>query len=418
MGVRTLKEDFQRMGLNEELAEDSVTALFGDTSGGELDEDQDDDDVLSVVESYKGVRNRAGVPKIKTKKTGAKYGYDAIHDHAIDSAKPPTGKGNEYRLGEDEDEDDDDDMSEDALAVLEAYKYEKKRKVPSSEKARGRQKRRSGPGKVAARRSAKKAALPMNVAKRKKRQAKMPPAKKGYRRVQSWFNYDGEGDEMREDILENLSILAEAIDKDPTDRFNEFVEAFNHIADIGEILTLRYHEMGEEDMAEDAIQLATSAEGILEQMEELGGALTLEADAALEQALAEAMEDTAEYMSDFEELAEEYEDLDEEDFDEDEDDEPSDILSAARRIAEAAKVAKGKGRLKGKAKKGKGKKKKKKAKMGQIKKKTSKLSKFEKALTKSGSGKKRKDIKNPEALGGYLRWYGPFNKKTGRSRGY
>ena len=100
--MRTLKEDFQRMGLSEELAEDSVAELTGDKSGGGLEEDREEGDVLNIVESYKGVKKRGGVPEIGTQKTGTKYGYDAIHDHAIDSAKPPVGKGNDYRLGEDE----------------------------------------------------------------------------------------------------------------------------------------------------------------------------------------------------------------------------------------------------------------------------------------------------------------------------
>lgn len=410
--MKTLREDFQKMGLSKELAEDSVTALCGDQSGGNQEEGQEKDDVLSVVESYKGgAKKRAGVPDIKTQKVSAKYGYDAIHDSAVDAVSPGTGKAGSYRIGEEEEGDD--DMDEDVLDVLEGYRYERKRKLSSAEKVQGEQYRRSSAGRMAARMAGMEARKPQKRLQRKKtakKMGKLGPAKKGFRRVQSWTDYDGKGDEMREDILENLSILAEAIDKDPTDRFNEFVEAFNHIADIGEILTIRYHEMGETELAEDAIELATNAEAMLESMEELGGALTLEEDADLEEALAEALEETAAYMSEFESLMEDEDEDEDDEMDEDEDD-VSDILRAARSIAEAAKMAKGKKKLKGAAKKfqtGR----KKKAKLGSVKRKTSKLSKFEKTLTKG-----RTDIKDPEKLGGYLRWHGSFNRGSGKSKG-
>ena len=97
---------------------------------------------------------------------------------------------------------------------------------------------------------------------------------------------------IQEALLESINDLAQSIDHDPTGRFDEYVTAFNHIADLGELGAMKIMDEDEE-AACDVIRVALEAEDVLKTMEEMDGALTVEEDEILEGILADAMEDVA-----------------------------------------------------------------------------------------------------------------------------
>lgn len=340
MGIRSITEDFRRMGLSGRSVENSLANMLGETSENDIDSDSDGDfdgDAMSIIEAYKRRRALRGKKKISAKR---------------------------YR--------------------------------------------RSAAGKQAARKSAKARRRPgakRLASKRRKKLAKMGGAKKGFARVLPGLRASDESMTMRQALIENLKSLEEAVERDPVSRFDEYVEAFNHIADLGEVLTLRCHEAGEEEMAEDMVLVALMAEAVLEDMEELNGALDSEIDEDLEEVLASAMEAVSEALEDFSVLEEDDEDDDdedddlEEDEDDDDDEDGDDLTERARRIAEAAKKKKKSG---GEFTDDDG------VPYGK-----KDLDAFEKSLVygrKGGKWRKqrRKDIKDPKGLAGYIARYGSF----------
>lgn len=347
MGIRSITEDFRRMGLSNKGAENSLANMLGETSESDIDSDSDGDfdgDAMSIIEAYKRRRALRGKKKISAKR---------------------------YR--------------------------------------------RSASGKAAARKSAKARRRPgakRVAAKRRKKLAKMGGAKKGFARVLPGLRASDESMTMRQALIENLKSLEEAVERDPVSRFNEYVEAFNHIADLSEVLTLRCHEAGEEEMAEDMVLIALMAEAVLEDMEELNGALSSEIDEDLEEVLASAMETVSEALEDFSALEEDIDededdeddeiDEDEDEDDDDDEDEEDDLTERARRIAEAVKKKKKGGGEFTDADTG-----------AKYSKKD--LDAFEKSLVygrKGGKWRKqrRKDISDPKGLAGYIARYGSFKR--------
>ena len=239
----------------------------------------------------------------------------------------------QYMLNEDADLDEgepEEEEGEDILSVVEAYK--KVRKLRGKKKMQAKRYRRSAAGKKAAKKAAKRMKRIRKTSaykRRVKKLAKMGGARKGYRRMVADRDVDG-----TPNIIENIQSLAEGIDKEPEDRFGEFAEAFNHIADIGELLTFRYHSLEESEMAADVIGLAADAEEVISYMEGLDGVLTPEQDEELEEALSILMSAVAEALEEYGAITEsededddEYDEYEEdEDIDEDEDDDEDDEL--------------------------------------------------------------------------------------------
>ncbi len=341
--LRSLTEDFQRMGLSENAVEESMFNLIGEDheDDAEFDEefDEEDEDALSIVEAYKRRKKLTGKKKIQAKK------------------------------------------------------YRKSASGKRSAKKQAMQRKRPGVKKIAA--------------KRRKKLSKLGGAKKGFiRQLPASTEWEGTG--LSESLMENIQTLAEAVDRDEGGRFDEYVEAFNHIADLGELLTINYHGIDEEELAEEAADLAIAAEEMLEGMEDLDGVVSLEDDAMLEANLHVAMELVSAELENFTELHEEfemdYEDELDEDFDDDDfdDDDEDSLIEGARRAARAAK----KGGKKAKKKKFKG-----------------KVSKSGKSKTIAPGGtmaklyaRKGKSVRDPEAVGAFIARHGSYNKKTGKTK--
>lgn len=319
MTLKSLREDFQQMGLSENRVNESMRNLLGEDFEQEINKDDD-------------------------------------------------------TLDDDELEDDD------PLAIIERRKRLKRK--TGKEKIAGKKQRRSASGK----RSAKKAAMARKrpgakraAAKRRVKLAKMGKAKKGYRRMVSSKEF--EGNSLHASLMENIQSLVEAVEIDPVERFDEYLEAFNHVADLGELLCLKYHGMDEDELANEALDVTLAAEAIIEGMEGLEGVVDAEDDATLEEALERAMDVVEDEMEGYNEIMEGLdeedddddlgEDIDDDDFEDDDDDD--DDLEEAKK----------------KKKKG--------------------LSGFEKNLKKG-----RSDIRDPKKLAGWLAQNYPTNwdKKT------
>jgi hypothetical protein len=203
------------------------------------------------------------------------------------------------------------------------------------------------------------------------------------------------GPEMGKSLLENVMEIAEAIDRDPEARFEEFATAFNRIADLGELAAMRLMEEEDgEDAALDVLDLSLAAENVLKNMEEMDGTLSDEEDRELEETLADAMDSVGEYMSRYGLLDEDSdlgEDSDEDDDLDDDDDDLSEAFHATASELREARPSKSAGRFllnPSKRKKVKGRSKYAKAGM------TSKT----KAMVQA-----RGDVRNKEALLGYLK---------------
>ena len=183
--------------------------------------------------------------------------------------------------------------------------------------------------------------------------ARMPKGGSRVRRVVSDRDVSTGGG-LHEGLIGELCSLAEAIDRDPSDRFQEYVEAFNYIADLGELLALRaINEDEDAEAAEIVMGLSVMAEDVLRGMSDLDGFLTPEQDAQYEETLNEALEDVWGALSAFELLSEdddddfEYEEDDDqdedfydEDLDESSDEMEQSILDIAYELREASKGAK------------------------------------------------------------------------------
>lgn len=377
MGNTTLMEDFRRLGLSE-----NESAPLAKMMGEGVEDADEESDALDIINLY----------KTEAKKGKKKGGKGSAGKRAAKAGLKKRGP----------------------VKLVKTHRLKGMKKLQAQHQARTAGSKAYKAGYKLGQKTASKTQKAKHAALIGRKSGK-----KGFRRVMSWREY--EGPSLSEELIQNLNILAESIDVDPSERFEKFVEAFNHIADLGELLTLKYHEMEDQEMATEMAQLASAAESVLESMEDLDGAIDPETDAQLEDILADAMEDVSEALDFYGEVLneqggeDEEEDVcpdceedpcvcddeeDEEDMDEDvdsddddldesdESDEPdrlSVMIEAAKKAAK--KVAKSKGKSKGK----------------------SKVSAWEKGLAKG-----RKDIKDPDALGGWIQHYGSFNKKTGR----
>jgi hypothetical protein len=126
--------------------------------------------------------------------------------------------------------------------------------------------------------------------------------------------------------------------------FDEYVTAFNHIADLGELSAIKVFDE-DEDAAVDLISLSLGAEQMLKLMEDMGGALDEDEEAMLEEVLADAMEDVFTLMEEYGLFIEDDEDEDdleeEEDIDDEDDYEGNPFLDAAAALREAKGAKKG-----------------------------------------------------------------------------
>lgn len=203
----------------------------------------------------------------------------------------------------------------------------KKRRSTSGERAQWR--------KTAKRRKAKTKALHKKGAwkslerKREKIRARRKGKSAGARKFfstglrMSGIDYSEYGDP----ILESIGSLIEASESGGG-RKEDYTEAFNLIADIGELLILRYHEAGLQEMVDDSAELAIDAEMMVEELGEMDDVLTEDEDLSLEEVLSDAVNAVMVCMESYSRMMEkkassddEYEDEDEEDWDEDEEDE-------------------------------------------------------------------------------------------------
>lgn len=212
---------------------------------------------------------------------------------------------------------------------------------------------------------------------------------------------------MSNKLLESVERLARAVNRDGSKAFREFVEAFNHVADIGELGAMKLLDE-DEDAASDVIELSLRAESVLKRMETMGGTLTEEQESMLEATLADAMDMAGDLLSEHNLIESMDDDSDEEDYDEiDEDDDlEEDYLSDVdddgnpfHALANQMREARGNRKVvrpsKGKMLTAKG-----------MKTRSGK-SKWAKSNTAPGASKKqvslRGDVQNKQALLGYLR---------------
>jgi len=248
MGIRTLEEDFRRMGLSDNEIRASLTNMLGESAEADSDQDVTEEDfeedgyLGDVVDmlAEKKMQHRAGTKK------KAKGSVHKVRTHKTKSSKKMYNRS--YRAKH--------------RSEQEAFA-----KTPA----------------MRAKRAASRARL-----------AKMGPAKHGQRRrlgTDTGDMYDSSVS-IQEALLESINDLAQSIDHDPTGRFDEYVTAFNHIADLGELGAMKIMDEDEE-AACDVIRVALEAEDVLKAMEEMDGALTVEEDEILEGILADAMEDVA-----------------------------------------------------------------------------------------------------------------------------
>jgi len=356
MSIKPLEEDFRRMGLsNNEIRESMRHMVSEKTEADLLSEDQEED-----------------------------FGDDVYLSDLVDEMEEEL----------DSDPSEEDELEEDAL--LEKLVRLHKGTAKQRRQAKQYYKRNKSKINRAMKRKRRTGAY-------KRHQAKLNKMSKGgvrTRRVVSHREDPGAGrPSMHEDLLNELNVLAEAIDREPRSRFDEFVEAFNHIADLGEMAAMQVMDEDEE-AAMELLSVSLKADAILKEMEDLGNALSLEEDEELEATLAEAMEEVgllfeehgmlAMLSEDDEESEEDGDfevDFDEDDLEEDETSNP--FLDAVAGISEAKRGAQTKGRKvlnpsSTKTKKGK--------------------SKWSKSTTSSAAQLRgRADVRNKEALLGYLK---------------
>ena len=252
-----------------------------------------------------------------------------------------------YFVDEDEEEDFEDvylsDMVDETDSDMGEGAYQKTHKMSSKAKRAAKLWRKQNPGSV--RKSNKKQAKRRHKPAYKAQMARIKPGtigkSTGRRRVikvSDVANPGGGLPAMNEELLQELSVLAESIRHEPVSRFDEFVEAFNHIADLGEMTAMNMMEE-DEDGARELLSVSLKAEAVLKDMEDMDGALDADEDRMLEATLADALQDVGE-------LFESYGLLDEDDWDEDEDLEEEYFDSDNPFLAAAASLKEAKGKRK------------------------------------------------------------------------
>lgn len=311
MTVRPLEEDLQRLGLSDNEIRRSLNGMGVLEEGEEADFFEDDEEE-DFEEAY--LSDLAG------------------------------------------DDDDSDDEVDESMRVM------RMKKGTAKSRRLSKQYYKAHKGKIARKR--KQQRKTSSWKRHQKMLARAPKASGArVRRVMSDVELPDSGT-LSEGIMGDLSELAESIDRDPKSRFDEYVEAFNYIADLGELLAMRALDEDDDEAASEVLDLSIIAESILKEMEEMGGALTPEEDEDLEEALDEAMEDVAEALDSFGLLAEDDEDFDpeddldedDEDFDEDDDDldeakgAPKGKKTKGRKLLTKAMTVKGKSKYKGNTK--------------------------------------------------------------------
>lgn len=291
MVTRRLEEDFQRMGLSEREAGKALSFLKEDTDVDSEEEETEE---------------------------------DSFEDDAYLSDL----------MGEDDEEDDeldDDDAMIERIVRLHKGSA-KQRRAAKAYYRKNKSKIRRAMGKK------------RKTGAYKRRQKKLSKMSKGSGRSRRVI----EGEMEENQILDDLALLAESMGDEPTSRFDEYVEAFNHIADLGEMAAMQIMEEDEE-AALELLELSLKAEAVLQDMENMGGALLEDEDDMLESSLADAMDEVGEMFENhgFLEESDEDEDVDEdedwdEDWDEDEDEEMDEEENPFFDMADELREARGK----------------------------------------------------------------------------
>lgn len=289
MTMKTLEEDFQKMGLSATEIRESLDVVQEKKADLEAEDSEDDFGDLDEDD----------------------FGYE----------------------DEDEDDLDDEEMDE---------RVQRMKKGSAKSRKASKASYRQNKAKIKRKMKTKR-----KTSKYKRHQAKLSRAPKAsgvrVRRVFDDVEDPGNGrNSLHESLMDELNVLGESLEREPASRFDEYVEAFNHIADLGELAAMRVMEE-DEDAAADLVSVSLDATSVLEQMEEMGGALSSEEDDMLEEALEEALTDVGEKFELYNLLNEdEDEDEDGDELDEDDDDDYSDnpFLDAANGLREAKKQSK------------------------------------------------------------------------------
>jgi hypothetical protein len=367
MSLRTLKNDFEKMGLSEDVCTKALVNMLGE------DTELKDEDLEELEEDF-------------------------------------------------EDELEDLDDEDDEETILEAYKRVKR--LRGKEKVKSKKYRRSAAGKKAALKQKlrrKKPGVKRQMAKRRKKLAKLGKAKKGFRRqLAASTEHVGSEQEVNESsaLVENMQELAEAIEGNSVGQFQGYADAFNRVADIGELLTLRGHDLKESELAVEAAELAESAETVLNMMEEgiEDRQLSEDDEELLQEALEIATAQVAELMEEYNVLVESFEeDEDLEELDEDFEEEDEDFEEEDEELDEARAKGKVRKMTHGKAT----------AMARDVKKSRSKQRAVKKHRKKTKSGSEilpknytdafknvsaRRDVRDPEKLAGWIAHHGSYRK--------
>jgi len=375
MAVRPLEEDFQRLGLSQDEIRASLHNMgrpLGEMAEADLSDGSEEEEDEDFEESY----------------LSDLIGHD--DDEAEDFDEMSEEDYFEFV----------DNLSDEELDRLlensEMFEAKFIKLTPLGTRKTARRKRKkwlkTAAGQAYARKQMQKRKRPAFKKQAKKqriRRKRAGGARKGYM-MRAGVENPSEGKEaIHEDLMESLTDLAESIEREPVSRFDEYVTAFNALADLGELGAAKIMDE-DEDAAMDVLNLSLQAEEVLKLMEDMGGALDEDEDEVLEEALAQLMELAGELVEEYgllleDEDEEEYED---EELEEDEE-EINPFLEAAASLREARRPPKGKKRF-------------------LLNPKSRKAVKGRSKWSKAGGNAKRqlagrKDVRNKQALLGYLK---------------
>jgi hypothetical protein len=379
MTLRTLEEDLRRMGLSDREIHSSFPSLM----------EGKDEDEMDLEDEFSGENEDFEEDAYLSDMTGGEDDEDGTSDSFIESLSDDVLDviAEEQGLGE-------------GFVKLAQAGVRKKRRRKMKKWLKTAAGQRYMMKKL---RMSKSSAGKMKQEKYRRRSKARGGPRKGYR-------MEDMGGDSTSALMESISELASSLDHDDEGRFDEYVEAFNHIADLGEVAYMNLIDE-DEDAAKDVLNLSLAAEKVLKKMEDMDGSLTEEEDVMLEETLADAMESVGEYMEKydlFEGSGEGEDDLgfkEEDDLDFDEEDEGlgerfdvSDRTKSFFLAAEELREARGRGSAKRQARKS-GRKL-----LGPGMRKVGGKSQWSKKGSKITIGKlkARKDVENPKALYKYL----------------
>jgi hypothetical protein len=375
MTLRTLEEDLRRMGLSDREIHSSFPSL---TEGKDEDEMDLEDEFSDENEDFEEDAYLSDMAGGEDDEEGASDSFiESLSDDVLDEIAEEQGLGEGFVK-----------LAQVGTRKKRRRKMKKWLKTAAGQRYMMKKLRMS-----------KSSAGKMKQKKYRRRSKARGGPRRGYRMEGS------EGDSTSA-LMESISELATSLDHDDEGRFDEYVEAFNHIADLGEVSYLNLVDE-DEDAAKDVLNLSLAAEKVLKKMEDMDGSLTSEEDAMLEETLADAMESVGEYMEQYGLFEGEDSDGEEDDLDFDEEDEElgegfdfdvSDRTKSFFLAAEELREARGRGTAKRPARKS-GRKL-----LGPGMRKVGGKSQWSQKGSKITIGKlkARKDVENPKALYKYL----------------